>query len=55
MGSFQWMDSSIIHASVCSLMRKKHHPKDYRSDTKYHMTLNIVFSAVTDEQVDFEE
>ena len=34
----QWMNSSIIHDSSCSLIHKKSHPKSYQGDIKYHMT-----------------
>ena len=42
----QWMNSSIIHDNICSLILKKCPPKSYHSDTKYHMTQNIIFSVV---------
>jgi hypothetical protein len=45
-GSSQWMNSSIIHDNICSLIHKKCHPESYHSVTKYHMTLNIIFSVV---------
>jgi hypothetical protein len=38
--------SSIIHASICSLIHEKCHPKRYHINTKYHMTLNIIFGVV---------
>jgi hypothetical protein len=44
--SNQWMKSSVIHDTICSLIHKKCHPKSYHSDTKYHMTQNIIFSVV---------
>ena len=39
------MNSSIIHDNICSLGRKKCHPKSYHSDIEYHMTLNVIFSV----------
>ena len=39
------MNSSIMYYSICSLIHKKCHPKNYHSDIKYHMTLNIIFSV----------
>ena len=41
----QWMNSSTIHDNIHSLTPKKCHPKSYRSDIKYYMTLNIIFSV----------
>ena len=38
----QWMNSSIIHDSICKLIHKKCHMKSYHSDIKYHMTLNNI-------------
>ena len=32
-----WMNSSIIHDSICKLIHKKCHPKSYHSDIKYHV------------------
>ena len=29
----QWMNSSIIHDTICSLIYEKCHPKSYHSDT----------------------
>ena len=46
----QWMNSSIIHDNICSLIHKKCHSKKYNSDIKYHMTLNNIV-CVTDEVV----
>ena len=40
----QWMNSSIIHDSIC-LLSHKCHPKSYHSDIKHHMTLNIIFTV----------
>ena len=45
-GFGQWMNSSIIHDDICSLIHIKCHPRSYYSDIKYHMTLNIIFSVV---------
>ena len=45
-GFGQWMNWSIIHYSICSLIHKKSHPRSYHSYIKYHMTLNIIFSVV---------
>ena len=45
-GFGQWLNSSIIHDSICSLIHKKRHPKHYHGDIKYHMTLNIIFTVV---------
>ena len=45
-GFGQWMNSSIIHDEIYTLIRKKCHPKSYNSDIEYHMTLNIIFSVV---------
>ena len=42
----QWMNSSIMHDNICSLIHKKCHPKSCHSDIKYHMTLNIMYSVV---------
>ena len=42
----QWMNSSIIHDSICSLIHTQCHLNSYLSDLKYHMTLNIILSAV---------
>ena len=39
-------NSSIIHVRICSLIHKKCKPKSYHSDTKYHITLNIIFSVL---------
>ena len=36
----QWMNSSIIHDSICKLIHKKCHVKSH------HMILNIIFSVV---------
>ena len=52
-GFGQWTNSSIIHGNVCSLIHKKCHPKSCHSDIKYHMTLNIVFSASVCEHAQF--
>ena len=46
LGFGQWMNSSIILDSICSLIHKKCHPKCYPRHIKYHMTLNIMFSVV---------
>ena len=40
------INSSIVHANICSLICKKCHPNSYHSDIIYHMTLIIVFSVV---------
>ena len=45
-GFGQWMNSSIIHDNICSVIHKKCHPKSCHSDIKHHMTLNIIFSVV---------
>ena len=45
-GFDQWMNSSIIHDSICSLIYKKCHPKSDHGDIQYRMTLNIIFSVV---------
>ena len=45
-GFGQWMNSSIIHDNICSLICERFHPKSYQSDIKYHMTLNIIFSVL---------
>ena len=42
-GFGQWMNSSIIHDCICSLIHLKCHPKSYHSDIEFRMTLNIVF------------
>ena len=42
----QWMNSSIIHDTNCSLIHKKCHLKSYHSDIDYHMALNIIFSVL---------
>ena len=39
----QWMNTSIIHDDICSLVHEKSHLKSYLSDTKYHMTPNIIY------------
>jgi hypothetical protein len=39
------MHSSIIYDNNCSLIHN-FHPKIYHIDNKYHLTLNIIFSAV---------
>jgi hypothetical protein len=44
-GFGQWMNSSIIHDSVCSHIHKKCHPKSYHNHIEYHMTFNIRFSV----------
>ena len=54
-GYCQWMNSSVIHDSICSLIHKKCQPKRYHSDIKYHLTRNIIFSVVIDELVEFEK
>ena len=42
----QWMNSSIIHDNIRSLIHKKCHPENYHIDIKYHMTLNnIIFNV----------
>ena len=51
----QWMNSSIIPDDICELIHKKCHPKSYHIDIKCHMTLNIMFSVVTDELVEFRK
>ena len=33
----RWMNSSIIHDNICSLVHMQFHPKSYHSDTKYHI------------------
>ena len=40
------MDSTIIHDNIHKLIHKKCHPKRYISDTKYHLTLSIIFNVV---------
>jgi hypothetical protein len=40
-----WLNSSIIHDNVCSLIYKKCHPKSYYGGIKYYVTSNIVFSV----------
>jgi hypothetical protein len=45
-GLGQWMNLSIIHDNICSLIHEKCHMKSYHSDIKYHMTLSIIFSVV---------
>ena len=40
-GLRQWMNSSIVHDNICPLIHKCV-PKSYHSDTKYHLTLNII-------------
>ena len=45
-GLAKWMNASIIHANICSLIQKKCHMKSYYNDIKYHMTLNMIFSVV---------
>ena len=47
-GIGQWMNSSIIHDNICSLIHKLCHPKSYHGDTKCHMTLDIIFNVVID-------
>ena len=44
----QWffIQISLIHDNICSLIRKKCHPKSYHGDIKYHMTLNIIFTVL---------
>ena len=41
-----WTHPSSM-TSICSLIHKKCHPKNYRSDIKYHMTLHFIFSVAT--------
>jgi hypothetical protein len=36
-GFCQWMNSSIVHGNISSLIHKKHHPKSHHSDIKYHI------------------
>ena len=43
----QWMNSSIIHDSMCSLMHKRCHPKGYHRDIRYHVTLTTIFSVAS--------
>ena len=38
------MNSSIVHDNICSLIYEKCHTKNYNSDIKYHVTLNIIFN-----------
>ena len=38
----QWMNSSIIHDSICKFIYKRCHPKSYYSEIKYDMTLEII-------------
>ena len=45
-GFDQWMNSSIIHNYISSLIHNKCHMKSYHSDIKYHMTLNIIIIVV---------
>ena len=45
-GFGQWMNLSIIHDNVCSLLHKKCRPKRHHGDLKYHMTLIIMFSVM---------
>lgn len=41
----EWMNSSIIYNSICSLITKEYHPNNHHSDIKYHMILNVIFSV----------
>ena len=43
----QWMNSSIIKDINYLLIHKKCHPKNYHSDIKYHVTLNIPPTSCT--------
>ena len=43
------MNSSIVHDNTCSLIHKCH-LKSYRSDIKYHLTSNIIFSVPKHDQ-----
>jgi len=45
-GFGQWMNSSIIHANICSLILMKCYPKSYHSDIKYHMKLFVVVTGL---------
>jgi predicted 3-demethylubiquinone-9 3-methyltransferase (glyoxalase superfamily) len=51
----QWMNSFIISDNICSLTHKKCHLESSYSNSKYRMTVNITFSVVTDEPVEFEK
>ena len=42
MVSIQWMNSSIIHDSIRSLIHKKCHPRSYHHDINYHTTLKLI-------------
>ena len=44
-GFGQWMNSSTIHDSICSLIQKCH-PKRYQGHIKYHTTLYISYNSV---------
>jgi hypothetical protein len=41
----QWINSSIIHDSICSLIHKMRCPKIYNSDIKYHMIFSVVVGS----------
>jgi hypothetical protein len=40
-GSGQWMNSSIIHDNICSLIHRNCHPYCFHIDIKYHMALHV--------------
>ena len=50
----QWINSSLIHDNIFSLIREKCHLKSYHSDIKYHMTLNIIFSVLVCQKTSFK-
>ena len=41
-----WNEFLSLCSKLGSLIHKKCHLKNYHSDIKYHMTLNIIFSVV---------
>jgi hypothetical protein len=41
-----WMNSSIVHDSICKLIHKTCHLRSYHGDINYHVTLDIIFSVV---------
>ena len=48
----RWVNSSIIHDNMSSLIHNKCHPKSYHSDIEYHMPLNIPPTSCT--HIDFK-
>ena len=42
-----WMNSSIVHYNICSLVHKKCHMKCPHSDVKYYMTYNVIFCVLS--------